>query len=58
MSLEDLFSFRNKIPKLDEFLDNWANRLSDTLDHQPIDDWLKNQIDSYKVIQIYYHCNF
>ena len=50
MAVENWFLFRNKIAKLDEFLDNWSQKLNDHLEHKPIDDWMKNQIDSYKVV--------
>jgi hypothetical protein len=49
MSTEDWFSFRNKIGKFEEFLDNLIQQISDTSNPQPIDDWIKNQLETYKV---------
>jgi hypothetical protein len=54
MGHEDWLMSRNKIVKLDEYLETWMNRLNETEDqsHRPITpiiDWLKNQIEQYKV---------
>jgi hypothetical protein len=49
MSTEDWLSFRNKIGKFEEFLDNLIQQISDASNPQPIDDWIKNQLETYKV---------
>ncbi|KAI9564905.1 hypothetical protein GHT06_008646 [Daphnia sinensis] len=48
MSREEWLTSRNKIAKLDEFLETWMNRLLESKDQHPIIDWLKNQIEEYK----------
>ena len=49
MGEEEWFVFRNKIAKLDEFLENSMMKLEESEDQLPIIAWLKNQIETYKV---------
>lgn len=49
MSSEDWVMSRNKLAKLDEYFENWINRLNECEDQLPIVIWLKNQIETYKV---------
>lgn len=52
MTQEDWLGFRYKVPKFEEFLENWSTKLNELQDqHHPILDWLNNQIDYYKVGQ-------
>lgn len=50
---EDWVTYRNKIPKFDEHLENWAQKLAEQHDESPIIDWLKAEIESYKVAQFF-----
>jgi hypothetical protein len=52
MGHEDWLLSRNKIVKLDEYLETWMNRLNESEDKSPIIDWLKNQIEQHKVFLI------
>ena len=52
MGKEEWLTSRNKIAKLDEHLESWMNRLIESEYQLPIVDWLKNQIESYKVSQL------
>lgn len=55
MALEDWVVFRNKIAKMDEYLETWLNRLNEDEDQLlPIVVWLKNEIELYKVSKILY----
>ena len=49
ISCEDWFVFRNKIAKFEEFVDNLIQKQSDSSNPQPIDGWMKNQLETYKV---------
>ncbi len=50
MGQEGWLTSRNKIAKLDEHLETWLSKLNETdQDQLPIIDWLKNQIENYKV---------
>lgn len=49
MGQEDWLVFRNKIAKLDEFLEVWMTKLNEVENQLPIIFWLKNQIETYKV---------
>lgn len=49
MGQEDWLVFRNKIAKLDEFLEVWMTKLNEVEYQLPIIFWLKNQIETYKV---------
>lgn len=53
MSREEWSASRNKIAKLDELLETWMNRLLESEDQHPIIDWLKNQIEEYKVPSVF-----
>jgi hypothetical protein len=53
MGHEDWLLSRNKIVKLDEYLETWMNRLNESEDKSPIIDWLKNQIEQHKVFLIF-----
>ena len=50
MYTENWFVFRNKIAKFEEFLDNLMQKQSDNQNPQPIDDWMKNKLETYKVL--------
>lgn len=51
MGQEEWLVFRNKIARLDEFLEIWLNKLNENEDQQlPIVMWLKNEIELNKVI--------
>lgn len=56
MGHEDWLLSRNKIVKLDEYLETWMNRLNESEDKSPIIDWLKNQIEQHKVFLISLFC--
>ncbi len=50
MGQEEWLTSRNKIAKLDEHLEICLTKLNETdQDPLPIVDWLKNQIENYKV---------
>jgi len=53
ISCEDWFVSRNKIAKFEEFVDNLIQKQSDSPNPQPIDDWMKNQLEAYKVQYIF-----
>ena len=53
MAEEDWVTYRNKIPKFDEHLENWTQKLAEMEAESPVNDWLKIQIESYKVIQLF-----
>ena len=52
MRQEEWINFRNKIPKFDEFLENWVVSLNEKLHQHPIIDWLCSRTELYKVYHI------
>lgn len=46
---EEWLVFRNKIGKLDQFLENWNEKLQEHRDTHPLLKWLETEIGSYKV---------
>lgn len=49
ISGEDWVTYRNKIPKFDEHFENWTQKLDKMEIESPVIDWLKVEIESYKV---------
>ena len=53
MGKEEWLLFRNKIVKLDEYLETWMQDLSASVNNElPIVGWLFSQVESYKVYTI------
>lgn len=55
MSREEWLTSRNKVAKMDEFLEVWINRLNESDATFPIIGWLTNQIEEYKVLHTWFY---
>jgi hypothetical protein len=49
MSNEEWIVFRNKIGKLDDYLETWMQTVNEADESCAVITWLRNQIGTYKV---------